>query len=136
RRHGGGPAHRVAGDLPALPHADEQQALGLGTARVQERGLVALPFEVSALDRPRYHAARRAVELGERSGERAPLRDRDGGEGCLDLGERESDVGALDLRHARLCTRRMRRSRPPWPLALAAPNRTSGAVIESRLPAL
>src|SRR5207245_4201976 len=87
-RDGGGAPDGGPGDFPRLPQADQQDALRLGTARVEERGLVALSLEVAARDGARHDASRPTVEVGERGGNGAPLREGDGEERRVDLGKR------------------------------------------------
>src|SRR5437867_2755838 len=123
RRHGGGSPDGAAGYLARLPQADEQHALRLAVARVEQRALVPLALEVTARDGPAHHTAHRAVQLDERWGNRAALRERQGEERGGDLREGGGDDRTVHLRHARLCTRRRRRSRPRWRRASGGPGR-------------
>src|SRR6058998_2029101 len=123
RRHGGGSPDGAAGYLARLPQADEQHALRLAAARVEQRALVPLALEVTARDGPSHHTAHRAVQLDERWGNRAALRERQGEERGGDLREGGGDDRTVHLRHARLCTRRRRRSRPRWRRASGGPGR-------------
>ena len=124
RGDGGSPSNGGARHFPRLSQPHQQQALRLGAARVEQRRFITLALEVAARDRACHDPARRAVQLRERRGDRATLRQRHGEQRRLDLGERCGEGRAGHLRHARLCLRRIARSRPRSRRASAGRGRT------------
>src|ERR1043166_5926476 len=125
RGDGGGASYGGARHVPRLSQPYQQQALRFGAARVEQRRFITLAFEVAARDRACHDSARHAVQLRERrGGGRAALRQRHGEQRRLDLGERCREGRAGHLRHARLCLRRIARSRPPSRRASAGRGRT------------
>jgi len=97
----GRPSNAVARHVPRLSQSHEQDAQRLGAARIEQRGFIALALEVAADHRARDDPARCAVELRERRRDRSALRQGDGEQRRLDLGERRRERRAGHLRHAR-----------------------------------
>ena len=94
--HRGGAPQRIAAYLICLAHADEQDPLRLPGGGIEEARLVTLAFEITARDGPGDEPARRFVEVRERRGDVAALRQGDGEKGGLDLGEGGRGDGARD----------------------------------------